>query len=404
MDSPATTNTPYLGLAPYEEKDAPFFFGRDREREIISANFLTNRLTVLYGPSGVGKSSVLRAGVVPYLRNLSRLRKFEHKQLALAAFGDDDPRPATAAAPDEREEEYIAVYFKEWRDEDPLLGLLDAISMAAKGEPFNPDAPRRLVQQLKELTAGTRTQLLIILDQFEDYFLFHAEESDGETFASEFPHAVINPNLPVNFLISIREDWLSRLDLFTGYIPRLFDNRIRIEHLDRKAAAEAITRPVEKYNRTRAEGQPEVTIVEPFTKMALSQLEELDERVLSRDGVRGAGRSPARPGTDAESAQAGDRRHPDALPPDRDAAPVARGAQAEAARPRPEDARRAEQGARDRPVAPRRPDGQADDGRAANRGQHLPLPRPLVRRHAGPLPLRHGRPHRGLGRRPRPRH
>ena len=43
------------------------FFGREREREIITANLLASRLTVLYGPSGVGKSSVLRAGVVRQL-------------------------------------------------------------------------------------------------------------------------------------------------------------------------------------------------------------------------------------------------------------------------------------------------------------------------------------------------
>ena len=57
--------SPYKGLAPFEdtELDALLFFGREREREVIVANLLASRLTVLYGASGVGKSSLLRAAV-----------------------------------------------------------------------------------------------------------------------------------------------------------------------------------------------------------------------------------------------------------------------------------------------------------------------------------------------------
>ena len=55
--------SPYKGLMPYTEADAAFFFGRDAEREVIIANLRAARLTLLYGESGVGKSSVLGAGV-----------------------------------------------------------------------------------------------------------------------------------------------------------------------------------------------------------------------------------------------------------------------------------------------------------------------------------------------------
>ena len=56
--------SPYAGLNPFSIKDAPFFFGRDHERDLIVANLMAARLTVLYGPSGVGKSSVLNAGAL----------------------------------------------------------------------------------------------------------------------------------------------------------------------------------------------------------------------------------------------------------------------------------------------------------------------------------------------------
>ena len=64
--------SPYKGLASFEdsELDALLFFGREREIAAVAANVLANRLTVLYGPSGVGKSSLLGAGVARRLREI----------------------------------------------------------------------------------------------------------------------------------------------------------------------------------------------------------------------------------------------------------------------------------------------------------------------------------------------
>ena len=65
--------SPYKGLAAFEdsELDALLFFGREREVAAVAANVLASRLTVLYGPSGVGKSSLLGAGVARRLREQS---------------------------------------------------------------------------------------------------------------------------------------------------------------------------------------------------------------------------------------------------------------------------------------------------------------------------------------------
>jgi ABC-type transport system involved in cytochrome bd biosynthesis fused ATPase/permease subunit len=74
MSATATSvATPYKGLAPFEdsELDALLFFGRERETEIVVANMLASKLTVLYGPSGVGKSSILRAAVARRLREVA---------------------------------------------------------------------------------------------------------------------------------------------------------------------------------------------------------------------------------------------------------------------------------------------------------------------------------------------
>src|SRR5881398_2146176 len=60
---------PYKGLQPYEEQDRKYFLGRERDTELIISNLYAAPLTVLYGASGVGKSSVLLAGVLPQLKN-----------------------------------------------------------------------------------------------------------------------------------------------------------------------------------------------------------------------------------------------------------------------------------------------------------------------------------------------
>src|SRR5947207_11486575 len=70
MSTMQAPSSPYKGLAAFEDSavDALFFFGRDRDSQVIAANLMASRLTVLFGPTGVGKTSVLRAGVAYKLR------------------------------------------------------------------------------------------------------------------------------------------------------------------------------------------------------------------------------------------------------------------------------------------------------------------------------------------------
>lgn len=227
---------PYQGLAPYAEEDAPFFFGRDGERDIVIANLLASRLTVVYGTSGVGKTSLLRAGVAHRLRERGRDR--------LARGG----RP-----------ELLVVVFDAWRD-DPVAGI-EAATRAAAADLFGAGvelgpAPGRLATRLHRWTGELSCDLLVILDQTEEYFLYHAGEDGEGTFAVEFPRAVNAPDLAVNFLLSIREDALSRLDRFKSRVPGLLANLLRVQHLDLPAARSAIQDPLDEYNRRVPGGQP----------------------------------------------------------------------------------------------------------------------------------------------------
>jgi WD40 repeat protein len=228
---------PYKGLSPFQdsEQDVRFFFGRDRERELIEANLMASRLTVLYGETGVGKSSVLRAGVAHHLR-----------------------RRAAANLAARSEPGFAVVVFDQWRD-DPVQGLRRAVAeevtLALGGSVTPPDEERPLGDAFalwQELLDG---DLYVILDQAEEYFLYHGGEEGPGTFALDFPAVVTSADLRVNFLLAIREDALAKLDVFRARIPNVLSNYLRLEQLDPRAARAAIVEPISEYNRLVGEAE-----------------------------------------------------------------------------------------------------------------------------------------------------
>ncbi|HVE58905.1 MAG TPA: hypothetical protein VNB22_18875 [Pyrinomonadaceae bacterium] len=232
---------PYVGLMPFTEKDAEYFFGRETEIQNVATNLRASSLTIFYGGSGVGKSSLLNAGVIPYLQKI-------------AANSVLPGKPA----------DFISVVLREWAN-NPLDELKLRIKLAverAVKENMIPHLAMTEVENLardskdnndlstllKNWTSLTKTDLLIILDQFEDFFL-HPEFFSGKgMFGEEFPRAVNYRELPVNFLISLRADAIDKLDFFKGTIPNLMKNTLRLLPLDREATKEAICQPLCKYN------------------------------------------------------------------------------------------------------------------------------------------------------------
>jgi WD40 repeat protein len=199
-------DSPYKGLDAFGESDldALLFFGREREREIVVANLIAARLTVLYGPTGVGKSSLLRAGVARALRELP--------------------------------EEPLVVVFDRWGD-DPSVDLAVAVADAS-GESVG-DGLVDVVERAQR--AG---DLYLILDQAEEFFVYQGEDA---TFDVDLARIVGEP-LRVNVLLSLREDSLAKLDRFKPRIPFVYANSLRLDRLDREEGRTAIVRPVERWN------------------------------------------------------------------------------------------------------------------------------------------------------------
>ena len=239
--------SPYKGLLAYTAEDSEFFFGREVERELIAAHLMAARLTVLYGPSGVGKTSVLDAGVARDLGELARETLEE----------EDTPRRAL-------------VVFRTWHG-DPAAGLAEAVARSVRellpDQSFD-DPPRDapLPDVLAHWADELDGRLLVVLDQFEEYFVY---ASADDRFGKEFPRAVNRADLRANFVISIREDALAKLDRFKGRIPYLFDNYLRLARLDPRAARLAIEGPLRRFAEL---GGARVSIEEELVENVLEEV------------------------------------------------------------------------------------------------------------------------------------
>jgi WD40 repeat protein len=222
----AVAQSPYVGLVPYTEADQAFFFGRARDTDLLVDNVIAFPITIMYGPSGVGKSSLVSAGVIPALIGRAQ-------PVGDGATGD-------RIAP---------VAMRAWRD-DPRSGLALALTQAARAS-RHVDAPPPLHDPLwrhvVHWSLASEGDLCVVLDQFEEYFLYHDDPDDP--FIRELARAVGHPEARAHYLIAVREDSLAKLDRLQEYIPNLFDNVYRLEHLRADEARAAIVGPIDEYNR-----------------------------------------------------------------------------------------------------------------------------------------------------------
>lgn len=244
--------SPFKGLVPYTEADAQYFFGREGIRDNIIGSLQAYRLTLLYGASGVGKSSLLHAAVVPYARKMA--------QQSMVDSGLSQP-------------EFSIITFNAWRD-DPIAGLARAIH--ANLADFLNAPPRLPVQAtltaaLNQWKNETQSELYIILDQFEEYFQYHA--GDQGPLATQLPLAVSQSQQRIKFLISIREDAVAKLDLFKGRIPNLFNHIERVRPLSLDEARTAIEGPIQRYN---AESPVSVSIEPELLNKVLENVKRVD--------------------------------------------------------------------------------------------------------------------------------
>lgn len=197
---------PYKGLDYYREYDKARFAGRQTDIFELISRVSIGRVLVLYGRSGLGKTSLLLAGLFPQLRTQGYrpvyVRTLEHPL--------DDLKAAIRAT-------YRV-------DRDASLDLKPLVEKAAEN--------------------GT---VLLVLDQFEEFFIRFREKPDlrGD-FVNAVSEVIRDKECDARVLFSLREDYLAALDDFQRVVPDLFVNAYRLLPLTAMAARQAIVGPLQR--------------------------------------------------------------------------------------------------------------------------------------------------------------
>ncbi|MBD9726924.1 hypothetical protein [Streptomyces caniscabiei] len=185
---------PYAGLRAFEEADAAYFFGREKLTAALVEHLKEKRLLVLFGASGSGKSSVLRAGVLPAFPDVSSLvltpgpNPLEECALRLAARAGVAPGPVRA-------------------------------DLAAE-----PDTFHRMVRQIlagQQETGSATDELLVVVDQFEEVFTLCADARERERFVAALVHAAQAPDSRTRVAIAVRSDFYTHCIRLAGLVEAL---------------------------------------------------------------------------------------------------------------------------------------------------------------------------------------
>ena len=208
---------PYPGLEAFTADNRHFFFGRANDTQLLISNLYASPLTVVYGSSGVGKTSVILAGVVPEV---------------------------------EREGDAAILVHRTWQDaaRSRSLGarLAEVVGRALGEAPLAADVPLDVPLDVlaERLAARWRRPIFLVFDQFEEYFLYNEASDDAGSLDGELARLINRRDLNVNVMIVLREDSLAALDRFRHRIPTLLNNLYRLEHLTADDARHAIEEPL----------------------------------------------------------------------------------------------------------------------------------------------------------------
>ncbi|MGV9455029.1 nSTAND1 domain-containing NTPase [Streptomyces sp. NPDC003635] len=185
---------PYAGLFAFGESDAGFFFGREKLTGALVEHLKAKRLLVLFGASGSGKSSVLRAGVIPAFPDGSALvftpgaHPLEECGARLAARAGVAPGPVPA-------------------------------ELAAEPVTFH-----RMVRQIlagRQEADASPEELLVVVDQFEEVFTLCRDARERERFVAALVHAARTSDSRSRVAIAVRSDFYTHCTRLPGLAEAL---------------------------------------------------------------------------------------------------------------------------------------------------------------------------------------
>lgn len=200
-------NNPYKFLDYFETGDTHFFFGRQSDIQRFAGYIRGHNLVVLYGESGVGKTSLINAGLIP----------------ALIADG------------------CVPVYSRCLDEPDQVIkretsGLISLFSSYR----FVPDSG---LEEFLSHATHFGYKLVIFVDQFEEFFIRFPQNVQDEFIAQLINCLNRSPALNITFVLSLRRDYFVELGRYKSRLLELFNNAFELRKLTANEIEESITEP-----------------------------------------------------------------------------------------------------------------------------------------------------------------
>ncbi|WP_328840699.1 DNA-binding protein [Streptomyces europaeiscabiei] len=208
---------PYQGLARFEPEDHERFFGRGELTSALRQSVAEHRFTAVFGPSGSGKSSLLRAGLIPALRRSG-------------GSGDSKGSMDGRSSRDSGEDHGGS-------------GLrLAAIRVLTPGE--HPLATH--ADALRPLTdpPGKEGDTLVVVDQFEEVFTLCQDQAERAAFIDLLLTAH-RPDSGLRVVIAVRADFYSRCAEHRGLARALRDTSVLVGPMSPAELREAVVKPAQ---------------------------------------------------------------------------------------------------------------------------------------------------------------
>ena len=244
---PEPGEPPFQGLQYYDEKDADRFFGRETLIAKIVGRLASSRFLTVIGASGSGKSSVVRAGVIPALRRGERL-------------ADGSVPPTDSGQWD------IRIFTPSAHPLDALAASLtresESVSAAAALRADLAQEPRALNLIARRLLAQNgKKRLMLVIDQFEEVFTQCRQDDERRAFFENLLYAIdpADPQ-PITVLLTLRADFYPQL-AFQDHLRELVSqNQEFIGAMSRDELTRAILQPAALGNWKVQEGLVEVIL------------------------------------------------------------------------------------------------------------------------------------------------